>query len=141
MNLNDNYLLINNLTRNTPRYYQCRASNGIPPNDNRNFTYKIKCMLISFFLIFKTNYNFSFSLSLSVAPEVEIEQKYNRELNEMELNCTINAFPPLINKYFWRKNGNYLSIESMKYKIENKIINDYKIISKLTIKVSSSLSF
>ncbi len=58
----------------------------------------------------------------------------------MELNCTINAFPPLINKYFWRKNGNYISIESMKYKIENKIINDYKIISKLTIKVSFSLS-
>ena len=53
----------------------------------------------------------------------------------MELNCTINAFPPLLNKYFWRKNGNYLSVENMKYKIENIILNDYKIISKLTIKV------
>lgn len=52
----------------------------------------------------------------------------------MQLNCTINAYP-LLNKYFWRKNGNYIN-EDMKYKIENNFINDYKIVSKLTIKVS-----
>lgn len=50
----------------------------------------------------------------------------------MVLNCTINAFP-LNNKYFWRKDGNYL-VEDMKYNIENIAVNEYKLISKLTIK-------
>jgi hypothetical protein len=48
LNVNENYLVIKNLTRLTPRYYQCRASNGIPPNDNRNFTYRLRCMFVFF---------------------------------------------------------------------------------------------
>jgi hypothetical protein len=37
------YLKIENVTRFTPRRYQCRASNNIPPSDTRNFTYTIEC--------------------------------------------------------------------------------------------------
>jgi hypothetical protein len=48
---NNNYLIIKNITRKTPRYYYCRASNGIPPNDNRNFTFKINCSYFFFFRV------------------------------------------------------------------------------------------
>ena len=126
LHLNENYLTIKNITRDTPRYYQCRASNGIPPNDNRNYTFKIRCKCLKFQQQFLKVFNL-------VAPEIEIASKLNRDSHEMQLNCTINAYP-LLNKYFWRKNGNYIS-ENMKYKIENVIVNDYKIISKLVIKV------
>lgn len=49
----------------------------------------------------------------------------------MQLNCTIYAYP-LKNKHFWRKDGNYLN-ENLKYRIDNLIINDYKLISMLKI--------
>ena len=42
----NNYLVLNNVTRNTPTKYQCRASNGIPPNDSRNLTFKVQCKII-----------------------------------------------------------------------------------------------
>lgn len=40
---NQNILKIENVTRFTDRYYQCRASNNIPPSDTRNLTFSIEC--------------------------------------------------------------------------------------------------
>jgi hypothetical protein len=51
-NSGSNYLRIENVTRLTPRRYQCRASNNIPPSDTRNFTYSIECELFIFFFFF-----------------------------------------------------------------------------------------
>ena len=38
-----NYLRIENVSRTTPRRYQCRASNNIPPSDTRNLTFNVEC--------------------------------------------------------------------------------------------------
>lgn len=54
--------------------------------------------------------------------------------NAMNLNCTIQA-NPLTNRNFWRKDGNTLP-ENFKYEVENVRINEYTLISKLTIKVT-----
>jgi hypothetical protein len=37
------YLNLENVSRSTPRFYQCKASNYIPPSDTRNFTLSIEC--------------------------------------------------------------------------------------------------
>jgi hypothetical protein len=39
----DNYLRVENITRYSPRKYQCRASNNIPPSDTRNLTFSVEC--------------------------------------------------------------------------------------------------
>ena len=39
-----NYLRVENVTRYSPRKYQCRASNNIPPSDTRNLTFAVECM-------------------------------------------------------------------------------------------------
>jgi hypothetical protein len=40
-----NYLTINKTDKQTPRRYQCRASNNIPPSDTRNFTINLQCKI------------------------------------------------------------------------------------------------
>lgn len=57
LNQNDNYLIIDNITRNTPKNFQCRASNGLPPNDRRNFTYRLSCKCLR---LININGNFIF---------------------------------------------------------------------------------
>ena len=50
----------------------------------------------------------------------------------MTLNCTINAYP-LSNKYFWRKDGNYITSD-YKHEIKNIRLNEYILVSQLLIK-------
>ena len=47
-----NYLELRNVTRHTPRRYQCRASNNIPPSDTRNLTFHVECKLFKSFIVF-----------------------------------------------------------------------------------------
>jgi hypothetical protein len=49
------YLRIENVTRFTPRRYQCRASNNIPPSDTKNMTFSIECKNFKRKLINKIN--------------------------------------------------------------------------------------
>jgi len=102
------YLRIENVTRHTPRNYQCRASNNIPPSDTRNLTF-----------------------SIEFAPEIEIRTKMDYEQNVMTLNCTITAFP-LTNRNFWRKDGNYID-EDSKFAIENLRVDEFTVTSQLRI--------
>lgn len=44
-----NYLKIENVTRYSPRRYQCKASNNIPPSDTRNFTFTVECKFPYFY--------------------------------------------------------------------------------------------
>lgn len=66
-----------------------------------------------------------------VAPEIEIQSRFDPLRNQMRLNCTIVA-NPLTNRNFWRKDGNAL-VEGFKYQVENVRLNEYTLISKLTI--------
>ncbi len=43
------YLNIKHVSRATPRRYQCRASNYIPPSDTKNFTLSIECKFCNLF--------------------------------------------------------------------------------------------
>jgi hypothetical protein len=54
------------------------------------------------------------------------------------LNCTINAYP-LTNRYFWRKDGNFIN-QDMKHDIRNVRLSEYILISQLVIKVKFVIS-
>ena len=130
-----NHLKVDNVNRYSPRRYQCRASNNIPPSDTRNLTFSVECkqfltkrrktkfnILIIFYKLFKI-----------VAPEIEIQSKLDINQNLMTLNCTINAYP-LTNTNFWRKDGNFIQ-KDMKRQIKNLKIDETTYVSQLTIKV------
>lgn len=104
------YLSLDNLTRYSPRKYQCKASNNIPPSDTRNF-----------------------SVFVEFAPEIEVRSKLNREENQLTLNCTIKA-SPLTNRFFWRRDGNYIK-DTIKTEIRNIRLNEFTLIAQLIIKV------
>lgn len=103
------YLKVDNVNRYTPRRYQCRAFNNIPPSDTRNLTF-----------------------SVEFAPEIEIQSKLDTSQNSMTLNCTINAYP-LTNVNFWRKDGNFI-LNDLKRQIKNIKVDDSLFVSQLTIK-------
>jgi hypothetical protein len=110
------YLTLENLTRYSPKKYQCKASNNIPPSDTRNF-----------------------SITVEFAPEIEIQSKFDRFKNAIVLNCTIKALP-LTNKFFWRKDGNYIQ-ENIKNEIRNVRLNEFTLIAQLIIKHYNELDF
>ncbi|CAF1122287.1 unnamed protein product, partial [Brachionus calyciflorus] len=101
---NSNTFRIENVTRDTPRSYQCRASNNIPPSDTKNLTF-----------------------SIEFPPEIQIQAKYDRIENRVNLNCTIKAHP-LNNKKFWRKDGNILE-ENDKFEITTLRLNSNTLVS------------
>lgn len=103
------YLNLENLTRYSPTRYQCRASNNIPPSDTRNF-----------------------SVFVEFAPEIEIQSRLDRFQSSIILNCSIKA-APLSNRYFWRKDGNYIK-DSIKHEIRTIRLNDFTLIAQLIIK-------
>ena len=105
------YLNVESLSRFSPKRYQCKASNNIPPSDTRNF-----------------------SINIEFAPEIEVQSKLDNSQNSITLNCTIKA-SPLTNRFFWRKDGNYIK-DSIKNVIRTIRLNDYTLIAQLIIKVN-----
>lgn len=133
------YLRLDNVTRFTPRRYQCRASNGIPPSDTRNLTLTVECRHFYIYILFIQPLNHStvkLELFFKVAPEIEIQAKYNPVNTMMNLNCTVRA-NPLTNNNFWRKDGNYIT-NGIKYQVNNLRLDEYTVVSMLYIKVSSN---
>ena len=102
-------LRIENVTRHTSRFYQCRANNGIPPTDTKNLTF-----------------------SIEFAPEIQIQAKYDHFYNTMDINCTITAYP-LTNKNYWTKDGSYV-YDSAQTQIFSQQINYYTLVSIMRIK-------
>lgn len=105
---NSEVLKIENVTRHTPRFYQCRANNGIPPSDTKNLTF-----------------------SIEFAPEIQIQAKYDHFHNSMVINCTITAYP-LINKNYWTKDGSYV-YDNANIQIYSQKINYYTLVSIMKI--------
>ncbi len=132
------YLTIENVSRSTPRRYQCRAANFIPPSDTKNFTLSIECKKILNNKFLQINCRFNCSIfKIIVAPEITIDSKLNDIRNTMELNCTIRAYP-LTNRNFWRKDGSFLR-NSIKTEIKNIRLDDFTLVSQLTIKYYNEL--
>ena len=51
------YLNLEGVSRSSPRFYQCKASNYIPPSDTRNFTLSIECKSLKSNSLYKCHVN------------------------------------------------------------------------------------
>lgn len=105
---NSEVFRIENVTRHTPRFYQCRANNGIPPSDTKNLTF-----------------------SIEFAPQIQIQAKYDHFHNSMNINCTITAYP-LTNKNYWTKDGSFV-YDNQNVQIYSQQINYFTLVSVMRI--------